>query len=177
MSNAIVYVNDGGTWRPVVSGVSINDGGTWRVAQNVYYNDGGTWREVSRVYQKQMDPSDTRAGVAATAMITWNNSGQMIESDSTGTVETNNWLFPAGTAPTLAEYYIRHTLVSGTSPNVNPSFGNSGALSSGTNRFVQLSQSSIGTLTCVVKTEIAVDSGFTEMVSVVTNTYTATRSS
>lgn len=39
------HVNDGGTWRNLIS-VFVNDGGVWRTIQSIFVNDAGTWRQV-----------------------------------------------------------------------------------------------------------------------------------
>lgn len=181
MSNAAIYYNDAGTWRCAATGVHYKDGSTWRTATNVYYNDGGTWREVHRVYQQGDTISDSVSGEAGNAQFSWNNSGQLILADHTGVIATRNWLWPAGTAPTVGEYYIRHTLLSGTTPtSANPTVNGTtvALLSSGTTRFIANAAAAPGTVTSTVLTEIATGSTFdsTTIVSAATFVITVTRS-
>jgi hypothetical protein len=61
------HVNDGGTWRQLVS-LGVNDSGTWRDLQEVYVNDSGTWRLVfSRTVTLTITPAAGNDG----AVFSW----------------------------------------------------------------------------------------------------------
>lgn len=116
---ATTYVNDAGTWRPLIN-IYVNDGGTWRSIQSAYVNDGGTWREVftnavvSFFGDSFSRVDDTGGAPLITATFKVDNDGRLywnIDPTTDSITIKQNWILPNGAVG--SNYECRVTVNSG----------------------------------------------------------------
>jgi hypothetical protein len=150
-----------------------NDGVADRKAREVWTHDGGAWRMVFSGFTVSMPSSLTVLAATlspnAVATIRFETDGVITMIRVNGGTTTSAWGSPTSSGEG-ANYWVRATLDSGTSPS-GPALGSWHQLSSA--RAWALTQTSSGVSSCQLTIQIASDSGGSNILSTCTVTLEA----
>lgn len=161
----VTSVKSGGSWR-TVSKVWVKVAGTWQPIQNIWVKAAGTWQKVYAAaglsagyggagYRLTVTPTN------AASYVNFNTDGSITHT-GTGSVQTDtitgdSWYTPTGGTPGNS-YYVRFSTFSGSAANL---FSTGVTLDTwhllSQQRYVGMSQTTLGARTGVVKVDISAD--------------------
>lgn len=159
------FVGVSGSWKRII-GKWVGVGNSWKRVTSEYVGVSGAWKSISVDKVTLSGETVVALGIAT---IIFNTDGTVDKTEDATTVQVDastDWIIPNSGAAGHT-YYIRATKTSGDDPNIGDDLATWLALSSKR----QWGQSStLETLTCTLKIEIARDSGGSDVLA--SGTYT-----